>query len=181
MSILFNLRLIFPFEVINSLPLSLSRAHTFIYFSTLRYAYVWQYYLRKGRTGRRERPEGVFVVPCEMGWHPIVYTLFSTPAFPRARCAPSVRFTGALNSAPLRDTMPARAWGKIEGRGDRSPRKGNKTHVRVFLSALESPVHSALSLNCFATVAKNANANWSLGDFPFPASKILRSLCPAIR
>jgi len=43
--------------------------------------------LTKGTKWKRGKPTGSVLRPCKMGWHPIVYTLLSTPAFPWARCA----------------------------------------------------------------------------------------------
>lgn len=90
----------------------------------------------KGTRWKRGKPAGGVPRPCEMGWHPIVYTLLSTPAFPRARCARASDLQG-------RSTLSlfSEQWRRRKRKWRRGPvfsKEGDKMHARVFLCALGS-------------------------------------------
>lgn len=101
---------------------------------------------------------GSVLRPCEMMWHPIVYILLSTPEFPRARCAraPDLQRRSTFEPFPRDDAGKKR---KVKEEKDRSFREDDKiARTRESFSPLST---IALSLDCLAAVAKNANANRS--------------------
>lgn len=67
-----------------------------------------------------------------------LYFILNSGAFPWARCARPIYRGAQLRASSLRDN--AGRTGKGWKKGNRPFRKGDKTHVRIFLSALESPV-----------------------------------------
>lgn len=123
-----------------------------------RCAYIWRYCPHREGGWR----EGV-CRPCEMGWHPIVYTLLSTPAFPRARCARAPDLQRRSTFSPWRRGLTIDATrGKTKKNArpiSSSSEELWKVHANLvlFLFAIESSLRSRAQLP-HIDVAKNASA-----------------------
>jgi len=73
--------------------------------------------------------------PCEMGWHPIVYTLLSTPAFPRSQMCSGADLQGCSTSR-FDDNVGPRGGEERKARCERGDRSSPREHAKVPATSL---------------------------------------------